>query len=456
MNALESFFSSNKERIFEEWKALLRIQSISTEPAFANHCREGAQWVSKHLAGLGFNSEIIETSGHPVVFAQRRCAKADAPTLLFYGHYDVQPVDPLDLWHTEPFSPVEKDGRMYARGAQDNKGQLFYFLKAVEATKDSCGVNIKVLIEGEEEIGSKRLMELLPSLKSKLSADVLLVCDTGTVDEKVGAITVGLRGIGHFEVKLVGPNKDLHSGVHGGVVRNPAIELCRLVSKLHDENGKIAVPGYFDGALPITEEERRYSGGFNFPPELYRQKVGVLPEGGEKGVPMMERRGLHPTIEINGMYSGYLGEGSKTIIPSFAVCKISCRLVAGQPAETAIGKVVDFLRANTPKEMKLDVSPITATGGALKVPLHGRYIEAATDSLKAVMGSDPIYLWEGASIPLISELSNCSGSTPVLVGFGLEEDNIHAPNESFSLEQFYRGFLFCGNFLSAVGNEKTV
>lgn len=399
---------------------------------------------------MGLESEYIETSGQPVVYSQKVISN-DAPTILFYGHYDVQPVDPVSLWNTDPFTPTEKEGRVYARGAQDNKGQLFYLLKALEAVmrQGILKTNIKILIEGEEECGSRAITEKLPELKGRLKSDVLLVCDTGTLDKTLGCITMGLRGILHLEVRLHGPSKDLHSGVHGGLVKNPVTELARIVASLHDEQGRITIPHFYDEVAAIDDEDKKLANSFPFPDSWYQGQVGILPTGGEKGFTPMERRGLRPTIEVNGMYGGYIGEGSKTIIASSATVKLSSRIVAKQDPQKTLGLIIDFLEAKAPSEMRLEVLHSGAAGEALLVSSKAPVIQKAAKILNEITGAGPIYLWEGASIPLIPALMRASGASPLLVGFGLEEDNIHAPNESFLIEQFEKGFLFCAGFLEA-------
>ncbi len=448
----EKIYENQKSTFLEGLKAFLSIPSVSTDPAYHNECDQCADWLKSHLEQIGLTAEIIPTEGRPVVYAERKVADAGAKTLLFYGHYDVQPVDPVHLWETKPFEPVEREGRLYARGAQDNKGQLFYVLKALQTViaEDALSCNVKILIEGEEECGSGAIIQKLPEIASRLKADVLLVCDTGTPDERIGCITMGLRGVMHFEVKLTGPSKDLHSGVHGGLVKNPITELCRLVASLHDEDGKIAVPGFYDQVVEVSAEDRALANAYALDFEDYRRKVGALPMGGEKGIPPMERRGLRPTIELNGIYGGYQGDGSKTIIPSYAVAKCSARIVANQDPEYTLDLILEYLRTKTPIDLHIEFPHSAAAGTALLVSSHNPVIKKAGEILKEVMGTEALYLWEGASIPLIPALRDASGAQPVLVGFGLEEDNIHAPNESFSLEQFRRGYLFSSLLLSTL------
>ena len=446
-------FDANSKSYLEQLSQFLTMQSISADKDFHPKALQCADWLSDHLKKMGANSaELIQTPGLPCVFAQFNSQKdpKNSKTVLFYGHYDVQPVDPLNLWDTDPFSPQIKDGRIYARGAQDNKGQLFYFLKALESviSMQALNVNVKILLEGEEECGSVGISKTLPQIADKIKADTLLVCDTGTLDASLGAITMGLRGIVHLEIKLSGPNKDLHSGVHGGLVQNPAVEIARLIARIHDENGKILIPGFYDGIKQLPQSDLDKANNFPITKEQYKQLVGVEPVGGEKGLSMAVRRGLRPTVEVNGITSGYQGEGSKTIIPSYASCKISCRIVGGQSAEDIKNKVVKFLKDNTPVELKFECLHQDASGEGFSMSVESDVVKKAASILTQITQSEPLYIWEGASIPLIPSLIKYSNATPLLVGFGLEEDNIHAPNESFSLSQWQKGFIFSYVFLA--------
>ena len=445
----KKIFTQNQDSFIGDLKEFLKIRSVSTDPSFDAECQKCAVWVLGHLQKIGLSGEIVKTDGKPVVFAQKEVDEK-LPTVLFYGHYDVQPVDPIALWTTDPFAPEIRDGRVYARGAQDNKGQVMYFLKALQEViaAGTLGCNIKVILEGEEECGSGAITKKLPELTERLKADVLLVCDTGTPDPSRGCITMGLRGILHLEFRLHGPSKDLHSGVHGGLVKNPAIEAARMVAMLHDVHGRVLVPGFYDGLTELSNDDKALANSFAFTEEWYKSQTGVLPTGGEKGIAPMERRGLRPTLEVNGLYSGYLGEGSKTIIPSSATVKLSSRIVDGQAAESTLQKIISYLEKLSPPEFRFELVHSNASGEALLVSASSPIVKAAAETLREVTQSDPLFLWEGASIPLIPALLRASGATPLLVGFGLEDDNIHAPNESFALEQFEKGFLFCCGFLS--------
>jgi acetylornithine deacetylase/succinyl-diaminopimelate desuccinylase-like protein len=451
---IDSYYNSHRTDMVEQLKKLLSFESVSTDPAFEARCIECATWLKEHLNSFGGKTELISTPGKPIVYAEFQ-ANSEKPakpvqTLLFYGHYDVQPADPVELWQTPPFEAIEKNGRLYARGAQDNKGQSFYFLKALEMAvkQKALSYNVKIILEGEEECGSGGIAAVLSQIAAKCKSDILLVCDTGTLSEKLGAITMGLRGIAHAEVKVTGPHKDLHSGVHGGVVKNPAVVLSKMVAALHDKDGKVSVPGFYDGMTPLSKLDQERASKFPISDSDYTALVGVAPTGGEDGFSMPVRRGLRPTVEINGLTSGYQGEGSKTIIPSWASAKFSCRLIAGQDPENVLSSVINFLKQHCPSELNFEVVHQHASGGALRVSSESPIIDIASKILNEITGTEPLYIWEGASIPLISDLHTAVNATPLLVGFGLEEDNIHAPNESFSLEQFRKGFIFCAKLLT--------
>ena len=443
-----NYFDAELGRFIDEWKDFLSFESISTDPAYTDQCEACACWIVSHLERLGFTCSMLETEGKPVVFAELK-GNSEKPTVLFYGHYDVQPVDPVALWDSPPFEPELRNGRMYGRGAQDNKGQVFYFIKALEAL---LALNIqiptiKMLIEGEEESGSEGISKKLPDWKDKIAADVLMVCDTGMIDPRVPTVTMGLRGMAACEVRVFGPLYDLHSGVFGGIVLNPLQELVRIASLFHDQDGKVAVPGFYDGVeAPSPELLRRAS---EAPLDLKRleESVGVPFVGGEQDFGVLERRGLRPTLEINGIGGGYQGAGGKTVIPSSAFMKLSMRLVAGQDPSKVLEAVERFVRACVSDGCRVEISEKNIGGEALLLPLESQLLSTAVDSLEGVFGVKPALLWEGASIPVIPLLQRTSGATPLLIGFGLEEDAIHSPNESFSLKQLKDGFRYVSNFL---------
>lgn len=433
-------------KVVEGLSEFISFKSISADSKYENDCIACAKWLSEYLKSFGVKTELIYTpKGKPIVYG--RIGSGVTRTLI-YGHYDVQPPEPLDLWNSDPFKLTKKDGRVYARGAQDNKGQLWYLIQAVKSKAQALKEEIIFLIEGEEETGSGGLSEILPSIKDKIKADTLLVCDTGTLDERVGALTMGLRGIAHLEVQLIGPSKDLHSGVHGGVAPNPALALVRMLSSLHDEAGRISIPNFYDALVEPSKEEIELAEKFPITESMYKSLTGVMPFGGEKGKSIALRRGFLPTIEINGLRSGHIEEGSKTIIPSIANAKLSIRLGFDQDPNEILELVTNYLKLQTPLGLTFKVIDSCAAGRALRVPINSTALNRARNALIKTTGADPLYIWEGASIPVLVSLAEISGSVPVLVGFGLEEDCIHAPNESFKISQWEKGYKFALEFFS--------
>ncbi|MBX7137290.1 MAG: M20/M25/M40 family metallo-hydrolase [Oligoflexia bacterium] len=448
----QGLYDQKQDQSLTAWKELLRFRSISVDPACQKDSLDCAAWLKAELEKQGLQSRLLETRTKPVVYAEF-AGLPGAPTVLFYGHYDVQPVDPVAAWDSPPFDPVLRGDRLYARGAQDNKGQLTYFIQAVGALIGSGRLkcSLKVVLEGEEESSSTGISEALPGWGDLLKADLLMVCDTGMYRAGVPAITMGLRGTLHATVKLGGLRCDLHSGIHGGVVKNPATEMARLIATLHNSAGEIVVPGYLDQIEELRAEDLKLAQSEPFDAALYEGMVGVPPLGGENGRSFVERRGLRPTIEINGISAGYNGPGIKTIIPAEATCKITSRLVKGQDPAHTLKLLLDHIGKNAPTGLKLEIPESGVGGPAVLVSSASRYVKRAGDILRLLSQSGAVsYVWEGASIPVISLLSEVSGAEPLLVGFGLEEDNIHAPNESFSIEQFRQGFMYVAMFLDGL------
>jgi len=439
----------HEKRILTDFGKFLSFQSISADPEYHPNCVACAEWLKEYLTPLGFKVELIPTGRLPLVYAEFR-SPTPGKTVLYYGHYDVQPPEPLELWESDPYTLIEKKGRLYARGAQDNKGQSWYVIEAIRKLIEENKVKgtIKLLLEGEEESGSKGLSVTLPSLEAKLKSDILLVCDTGTLMEEKGAITMGLRGMVHLEFRVTGASKDLHSGIHGGVAPNPAHAVALMLASLHDDEGKVAVPGFYDSVQDPSSSDMKLSEATPIPEPFYHALTGVLPTGGEKGLSIPVRRGFRPTIEVNGITAGHQGAGSKTIIPSAASAKISIRLVSGQNPEDILEIVSGYLKLKTPFGLNFQIVEKAAAGKALSISSESPLVQKASTIIKEITQQDPIYLWEGASIPIISALAIVSKSTPILVGWGLEEDSIHAPNESFKISQFEKGFSFCEKFLS--------
>ena len=448
---LESVFAREQKRIISEWQTFLKFPSISADPLYNKNCRECAEWLVGHLAKMGFTSRLLETSAKPCVFAERP-GRPDKPTVLFYGHYDVQPIDPESAWETPPFAPTLRNGRLYARGAEDNKGQVFYTLKALQTLieNDALDATVKVIIEGEEEYGSAGLTESMEEWAELLQTDILMVHDTGTVRAGNPTIVMGLRGIVHLTVELEGPDHDLHSGVHGGLAPNPAQGMIELLNGMFDANGGVAVAGFYDGVRAPTAEELNLATRTPFDTAEYRSLVGTSPDGGENGKQPAERVGFLPSLDINGVHSGYGGAGMKTIIPSRAIAKLSARLVPDQDPAAILETLTGHLYHHVPKGMRLTISDQGVGGPGFRLSLESPLVQKAQTALEALDSGRVAYLWEGASIPIVTGLSAVSGAEPLLVGFGHEEDRIHAPNESFSIEQFKSGYLYAALMLQSL------
>lgn len=438
-------------RFVREWSEFLSIPSISTDPAFQEECIRCANWLKSHIDSLGFATELWDTKTKPVLFAERK-GNPNKPVVLFYGHYDVQPVDPEDAWTSKPFEPTLRDGRMYARGAQDNKGQVFFYLKALEHLIQSKAdlPTIKLLIEGEEETASEGLSAGLEGWAPRLKADVLMVCDTATLAPGISTITMGLRGIGSLEFKVTGANTDLHSGVYGGVVPNPIDAVAKLLASLHNEDGSIAVAGFYDGMKEPQAVDAERAIKLPIPLSVLEDKIGAKFTGGEMGLHPLIRRAFRPTIEPNGIGGGYQGAGGKTVIPSSAFAKLSMRLVAGQDPAAVVEKITAHLNRRVPEGLKLEIVNSAAVGGSLMLSSSAKFVTHAARSIKEAFDSEPLLMWEGASIPIIPRLAEASGAEPILVGYGLDEDRIHAPNESFALTQLRDGFIFVSQFLGSL------
>jgi len=451
IDALNRTFAANRDRYVAEWRNFVRFPSVSADPAHDGDCRACAAWLADHLSAMGLKADLLETQSKPVVFAERGGAPG-APTVLLYGHYDVQPADPVADWKTPPFDAVLKDGRLYGRGAQDNKGQLLYGLKAIEhlISTDRLRPAIKIVVEGEEESGGDGLSGSLEAWRDMLKADILMVHDTGAARSGAPGITMGLRGILHLAVRVSGPVSDLHSGMHGGLAPNPAAGMVKLLAGLHNADGSIAVEGYYDGVEEPTPRERELAASDPFDEAEYERATGVPPVGGENRFPPLERAGFRPTIEINGINSGYAGKGMKTIIPAGADAKLTSRLVAGQNPSRCLNAIVKHLERHAPKGLRLDIPEKGTAGPGFRLNPDSEHVAAARRVLERVIGRQAALLWDGASIPVVSSLAEASGAEPLMVGFGREEDRVHAPNESFSLEQFRHGFLYVAAMLGAM------
>ena len=440
MNKSRDYIKQNGERFESELFDLLRIPSISAQSSHKGDMVRCAEWLAASLLKAGADkAEVMPTEGNPVVYAEK-IVDPKAKTVLVYGHYDVMPVDPVEEWNADPFEPVIKDGRIWARGANDDKGQSFMHVKAFEAMVN-CGelpCNVKFMLEGEEEIGSASLYKWCRDNKKMLKADVILVSDTSLIGWETPSITCGLRGLCYMEVEVTGPNKDLHSGLYGGAVANPANVLTRMVASLIDENGHITIPGFYDGVRELTPAERR---AFNKAPFCLREYKKALEIGdveGEDGYTTIERTGVRPSLDVNGIWGGYIEEGTKTVIPSKASAKISMRLVPDQDY-VQIGKLFEkHFKAIAPKSVKVKVR--TLHGGAPYVsPTDLPAYKAAAKALEETFGKKPLPYYSGGSIPIISGFEKILGLKSILMGFGLDRDAIHSPNESYGLDNFYRG-----------------
>ncbi|MDE6631224.1 MAG: dipeptidase [Bacteroidales bacterium] len=434
------YIQTNKQRFLEELFGLIRIPSISSESSHKQDMVKAAEYLRDQILKAGADrAQVMPTEGNPVVYAEKIIDPAKK-TVLVYGHYDVMPVDPLELWKTQPFEPQIIGDRLYARGANDDKGQSFMHVKAFEylVRENLLPCNVKFMLEGEEEIGSPSLEKWCADNKAMLKADVILVSDTSMIAPDTPSITVGLRGLSYVEVSVTGPNKDLHSGIFGGAVANPANVLAKLIADLIDENGHIAIPGFYDDVVEISADERAAMAQAPFNEQEYKKALDIEEVSGEKGFTTLERTGIRPSLDVNGMWSGYTGEGAKTVLPSVARAKISMRLVPNQNWEKIADQIRDFLVARAPKSVKIEVKKLHG-GSAYGADLKSEAYRAAEEAYMEVYGKKPIPTRSGGSIPIIAVFEKVLGIKSLLMGFGLEADAIHSPNESYLLENFYRG-----------------
>ena len=446
MSDTQNYIQENKERFLEELKDLLRIASISADPAYKNEVLNCAEAVAKHLKNAGAeNVEICETKGYPVVFGEKLIDR-NLPTVLVYGHYDVQPADPLELWESGPFEPVVKatelhpEGAIFARGSADDKGQFFMHVKAFEAMMktNSLPCNIKFIIEGEEEVGSVSLADFLEENKEKLACDVILISDTHIYSNEQPTVTTGLRGLSYMEVEVEGPNRDLHSGLYGGAVPNPINVLAELIAKLHDEDGKITIDGFYDNVEIVSAEDRAEMNKLKDNPEEFKKSIGLNGVEGETGYTTLERTSIRPTLDCNGIWGGYIGEGAKTVIPSKAFAKISMRLVPYQTDEEITEKFTKYFEKIAPASVKVKVTPHHG-GMPYVLPSDTKEFLAAKKAMEKAFGKEVLPYRSGGSIPITSLFEKILGAKSVLMGFGLDSDAIHSPNEHYGLFNFYKG-----------------
>tara|TARA_B100001175_G_scaffold45293_1_gene34510 strand:- start:1518 stop:2903 length:1386 start_codon:yes stop_codon:yes gene_type:complete len=438
--------NSKKEKYLNELIDFLKIPSISADTNYKNSVRKAAEWLSNSISKTGCeNVEIIETKGHPIVFGEK-IIDEKLPTILIYGHYDVQPPDPLNLWDNPPFEPVIKktknhpEGAIYARGACDDKGQTFMHIKALEImiSKNELPCNVKLMIEGEEEVGSSNLEFFVKENQKKLKSDVILISDTGILNNDQPSITTGLRGLSYMEVKLTGPNRDLHSGLYGGTVANPINVLCQMISSLKDENNKITIPGFYDDILDVSDSERKEMSRVPFDLELFKESLSIDSVYGEKGFTTPERKSIRPTLDVNGIWGGYSGEGAKTVIPSEANAKISMRLVPNQNWKKISKLFIKHFKSIAPKSVNVDIK--THHGGqAYVTPTNSIAYKAAHLAYKKSFGKPPHSVRDGGSIPIVPMFEEVLGCKTILMGFGLDSDSIHSPNEHFGVFNFFKG-----------------
>lgn len=451
---LRALYKQCEETALKDYFKFLSFQSISSEDAYRPQVLACVEWLAQYLREIGLEVQIWETTGHPTIFASYSKAGPTQPTLLIYNHYDVQPVDPVELWHSPPFQPTIKNGEVFARGAQDNKGQCFYTifaLKAMLENNKSLPINIKLCIEGEEECGSNGLSNILTSKQQELSADYLAIVDVGIPGPNIPAVTLGVRGLITMDVEVQGSNIDLHSGSHGGVVFNPIHALAEMLAALRESSGKIAVPGFYEDLVSVDKEECHLPQSFNI--ASYEQAFETKATGGEKALSPLERLWLRPTIEINGIVGGYTGTGFKTVIPAIAKAKLSCRLVPNQDPEKIGNLVANFLKARAPDGVTVRVNVHPGGGLAVRAKASSKVVKAFAQAYSEVFQSPCQYIFEGASIPIVTQLAAASKSEVVLIGLGLISDQIHAPNEHFGLDRLEKGFLIISRAIEILGNH---
>ena len=440
MKAWKAFQEANKDRFLEELLDLLRIPSVSAKSEHNEDMQACAKAVAKSLTDAGAQvATIYETEGHPIVYGAI-IVDPSFPTVLVYGHYDVQPADPLELWKSGPFDPTIIDGKIFARGACDDKGQFYMHVKALEMmtkTNTMC-TNIKFVIEGEEEIGSPNLATFVKANKELLKADVILISDTAMISMDTPSIDIGVRGLSYIEIEVNGPNRDLHSGVYGGAVANPITILSKMIAACHDENNHITIPGFYDDVIESTASERAKMAEAPFDENEFKQDLGIANVWGEKGYSTNERTGIRPTLEVNGIWGGYTGEGAKTVLPSKAFAKISCRLVPNQSATIITEKVLNYFKSIAPNNVTVNVFEHHG-GEPYSTPINSHEYQSAAKAIKTTFGKEPIPVRGGGSIPICSLFEQELGLKIVFMGFGLDSDNLHSPNEKYDIVNFYKG-----------------
>jgi acetylornithine deacetylase/succinyl-diaminopimelate desuccinylase-like protein len=455
-DALSKYIESHRDAHLQELCELLRIPSVSTKSEHKGDIEKAANWVANKLRSVGMTKvEIIPTKMHPLVYAESLTAPGK-PTVLFYGHYDVQPAEPLDLWTSPAFEPTVRSGNLFGRGTADDKGQVHIHLAAFESLMKATGkfpINIKVLIEGEEEVGSANLWEYVQNNKARLAADALIVSDTSMLAAGVPSVTYGLRGLVYYQVEIAGAAQDLHSGVFGGAAPNPITILCELFAKMHDKNFRVTVPGFYDDVVKVTAAERKSLAKLPFKPKDFLKTVGSPGLAGEKGFSVAEQVWCRPTLELNGIWGGYTGEGSKTVIPAKAFAKFSCRLVPNQDPDKITRQIQKYIQKLLPKTVthKFEVH---STGKPWVAPFTHRFFEVAHKALEKGFGKRAVFIREGGSIPFVTQMHDTFKVPSILIGFGLPDENAHAPDEHLSLENYFGGIRAMAQFYQGLAQLK--
>lgn len=447
MSETDTYLQENRERFESDLFEWLRMPSIGTDSAYDQEVRQTADWLANKFIEMGLKTETIETCGHPLVYAESPKIEG-APTVLIYGHYDVQPPDPLELWETPPFEPTVRNGNVYARGATDDKGQMITHVFGVESylkTRGDLPVQVKFLIEGEEESGGSGLKAFLNGeydtdvpVKEKIKADIAVISDCSQYAPGQPAITYGLKGITYYQLNLVGPNRDLHSGGFGGTVANPANVLCQMLAALIDDQGRVQIPGFYDSVQEVSQKERDQFASLDFSEQEYMEELGVKALAGESGYTTLERRWARPTFDINGLWSGYQGEGAKTVLPAKAGAKFSCRLVPDQDPKVVQESVRTMLESICPPGIEMELIAVHGAPGFV-LSLDSPYMDAAAKAIEQGFGTKPVFVRSGGSIPVVNQFSAMLGIDTLLLGWGQDDDNLHSPNEKFSLADFHRG-----------------
>lgn len=455
MQKVAEYIEKNKEKNLNELFEFLKIQSISSEVEHRSDVHHAAEWLVNNFKSIGIeDAKIIETKGHPLVYAEWMKAGKDAKTILVYGHYDVQPVDPIELWDSSPFDPFIKNGKIVARGSADDKGQVFVHIQAAEAyiqAKGGLPVNLKFIIEGEEEAAESNIDLFIEENPELLKCDVVVVSDTEWFHDGMPSICYALRGIAYFEIEVTGPNRDLHSGTFGGAVENPIQVLAWMISQMRDKYGRITIPGFYDDVLELSTEEKNNLLKLPFNLDEYKNDLDLKEVFGEIGYSTLERTWTRPTFDLNGIKGGYIGDGQKTVLPSKASAKFSFRLVPNQRAEDIIAKVVSYIEKLAPPTVKIKLTPMSGANPVLVDP-KGPAIQTCINALKSAFDKDVVFMREGGSIPVVESFTHVLKAPVVLMGFGLPGDNIHSPNESFSVENFYGGIRASAIFMNEFSN----